>query len=197
MHRRLDRKTFVTTLGAAGLGLGLAVRAGAAPVQAHDQATPAAEADQSAGPLDARLQTQTRFYADFTAALANQLRASSADAVDAAVRKALMAVLDARRTSGELTYGQAEALKTLIATTPAPLDPGPLGPALLGFHPGMGGGVMHDQGDMNAGGMMPSGAGGMADDMARGQHGGDMHGGGMPGSAMSGMGGMADGGMPA
>jgi hypothetical protein len=96
-----------------------------------------------------------------------------------------MAVIDARHTSGEVTYGQAEALKTLIATTPAPLGPGPLGPALLGFHPGMaGGGMMHDQGDMNVGGM----------------HGGNTEGGGMRGGVMSGMdgmGGMQGGDMPA
>ena len=65
-------------------------------------------------------------YAEFTAALADELGTPSSDEVDAAIRVAMMTVVDARVDEGLLTAGQAEALKTLIATSDVPLGPGPM-----------------------------------------------------------------------
>ena len=138
MNGRLNRKAFVTTLGAAGLGLGMAA-AGGPPAMAQESATPAAapaldpSAPHSMGPLDEWMQMRTEFYQDFTAALADELGGTNADEVDAAIRKAMMTVIDSRKDDGTLTYGQAEALKTLVATSDAPLGPG----MMFGGPPGM------------------------------------------------------------
>jgi len=79
-------------------------------------------------------------------------------------------VIDAWYSNGRMTYGQAEALKTLIATTPAPIGPGPLGLVLFGsaeggMHPGMEGmaGGMHGGGMEGCmhGAAMPPGQRGM------------------------------------
>jgi hypothetical protein len=135
---RLNRKAFVTTLGAAGLGLGMAA-AGGRSAMAQERATPAADpaldpsAQHSMGPLDERMQMRTAFYQDFTGALADELGGTNADEVDAAIRKAMMTVIDSRKDDGMLTYGQAEALKTLVATSDAPLGPG----MMFGGPPGM------------------------------------------------------------
>lgn len=213
MHGRLDRKTFLTTLGAAGLGIGLTATTGARSALAHERA-PAGAPAGGMGPLDERLQQRESFYQDFTAALAEALRRaplngpepnqsgakptgqepagaasgqeganqggrgrsrtpadqsgaatpesgapqgsasphggqsnqgatrpsettpggmpSGADAVDAAIRQALMAMIDARQAQGGLTYGQAEAVKTLIATDMAPIAPAPFSLLWLG-----------------------------------------------------------------
>jgi len=202
MNERLNRKAFVTTLGAAGLGLGLtAAGSGPGAALAKGQATPAADfgnsgdagAERGTGPLDERLQLRGQFYTDFTTALADALQRTSqgglqpsqsgvqpgqsgqggmqggtmptgVDVVDAAIRNALMAMIDAWQSNGRMTYGQAEALKTLIATSPAPIGPGPLGLVLFGSAEG----AMHPGGEGMAGGMH---GGGME---------GSMHGGTMP-----------------
>jgi len=65
-------------------------------------------------------------YAEFTAALADELGISNSDEVDAAIRVAMMTMVDARVDDGLLTAGQAEALKVLIATSDMPLSPGPM-----------------------------------------------------------------------
>jgi hypothetical protein len=65
-------------------------------------------------------------YAEFTAALADELGVGNSDEVDAAIRVAMMTVVDARVDDGLLTAEQAEALKILIATSDVPLGPGPM-----------------------------------------------------------------------
>ena len=136
MNRKhsLDRKTFMTALGTAGLGLGLIVTtAGSASnVMAQEAATPALAQEESA-PADGEVRDQLRsgemreeLYAEFTAALADELGIGNSDEVDAAIRVAMMTVVDARVDDGLLTAGQAEALKVLIATSDAPLGPGPM-----------------------------------------------------------------------
>jgi hypothetical protein len=130
----LDRKTFVTTLGAAGLGLGLIVTTAGSPanVMAQDVATPAPTQEESVAE-DGEIRDQLRsgemreeLYAEFTTALASELGIGNSDEVDAAIRVAMMTVVDARVDDGLLTAGQAEALKTLIATSDVPLGPGPM-----------------------------------------------------------------------
>jgi hypothetical protein len=69
---------------------------------------------------------RTELYAEFTAALADELGIGDANEVDAAIRVAMMTVVDARVDDGLLTVGQAEALKTLIATSDVPLGLGPM-----------------------------------------------------------------------
>jgi hypothetical protein len=130
----LDRKGFVSALGTAGLGLGLiAAAAGGVPgALAQDAATPALAQDESEaaeGEVRERLRSsemREELYAEFTAALADELGIGNSDEVDAAIRVAMMTVVDARVDDGLLTAGQAEALKTLIATSDVPLGPGPI-----------------------------------------------------------------------
>ena len=136
MNRKysLDRKTFVSTLGVAGLGLGLiVVTAGNTPnVVAQEVSTPTTAQEESTAE-DGEVRDQLRsgemreeLYAEFTAALASELGIGNSDEVDAAIRVAMMTVVDARVDDGLLTAGQAEALKTLIATSDVPLGPGPM-----------------------------------------------------------------------
>jgi hypothetical protein len=113
--------------------------AGGRSAMAQESATPAADpaldpsAQHSMGPLDERFQMRAQFYQDFTGALADELGGTNADEIDAAIRKAMMSVIDSRKDDGTLTYGQAEALKTLVATSDAPLGPG----MMFGGPPGM------------------------------------------------------------
>jgi hypothetical protein len=222
MHGRLDRKTFMTTLGAAGLGLGMTVATGGVRSTLAHERPPGGEE-----PLDELLRQREAFYQDFTAALAEALRRpslngqesnqsgatpssqeqgggthgqsgrdrgrmpasqsgaavpssasegeppqrngspgqggarpsettqggapSDADAVDAAIRQAIMAVIDARQTQGGLTYGQAEALKTLVATDTAPIAPGPISLLWLGAHASGAADGQMEQGNRQAG----------------------------------------------
>jgi hypothetical protein len=138
----LDRKGFVTTLGIAGLGLGLIVTAagGAPGTLAQEASTPAVAQEEAAtgeGDVRERLRSgelREELYAEFTAALADELGIGNSDEVDAAIRVAMMTVVDARVDDGLLTAGQAEALKVLIATSDVPLGPGPMfGPPLGAF----------------------------------------------------------------
>ena len=130
----LDRKAFVTMLGTAGLGLGLIMAAagGAPGALAQNASTPALAQDESGsgeGGVRERLRSdemRTELYAEFTAALADELGIGNSDEVDAAIRVAMMTVVDTRVDDGLLTAGQAEALKTLIATSDVPLGPGPM-----------------------------------------------------------------------
>ena len=168
MNKRLDRKAFVTTLGAAGLGLGLTA-AGGGPGAALAHAHPMPYSRFRYGAW----YWATRRTAAAAGAVLHGLHGSAGrsvaghepgrsckgamqggqggmqggnmptgvDVVDAAIRNAIMAVIDAWHSNGHLTYGQAEALKTLIATSPAPIGPGPLGLVLFGstegaMHPG-------------------------------------------------------------
>lgn len=192
MKRYLNRKSFVTTLGAAGLGLGLAVGAVGAPPTAmaqdngtedgpvlfqdgesvdglqdgelkdiliallQEEAGATAVADdgevkdvvfqrlqddgekvliQGPGEFDpaALGEKRAELYAEFTQALADELGISDADQVDAAIRIAMMSVVDARVDEGLLTEGKAEALKFLIATSDVPVPAMGMG----GHHGGM------------------------------------------------------------
>src|SRR5918993_1807376 len=133
----LDRKKFMTALGTAELGLGLiATTAGSASnVMAQEATTPALAQEAEEGELRDELRSgemREELYEEFTAALADELGISGPDEVDAAIRVAMMTVVDARVDDGFLTAGQAEALKTLIATSDVPLGPG----AMFGPPPG-------------------------------------------------------------
>jgi hypothetical protein len=130
----LDRKALVTTLGTAGLGLGLivATTSGAPGASAQETSTPVVAQDESgSGEDDVRVRLRSdemreELYAEFTTALADELGIGNADEVDAAIRVAMMTLVDARVDDGLLTAGQAEALKVLIATSDVPLGPGPM-----------------------------------------------------------------------
>ncbi len=131
---RLDRNAFVTMLGTAGLGLGLIVAtAGGVPAAlAQEASTPALAQDETESE-ESEVQVRVRsdevreeLYAEFTAALADELGIGNADEIDAAIRVAMMTVVDTRVDEGLLTVGQAEALKTLIATSDVPLGPSPM-----------------------------------------------------------------------
>ena len=128
----VNRKGFLTALGAAGLGLGVTVASGGArTVLAQEESTPAAGQGEP-GPFEEHIEQRKQFYADFTAALATELGVASGDEVDGAIRVALMAVVDQHVADGDLTAGKAEAIKVLIATSDVPLGPGMMGMA----HPG-------------------------------------------------------------
>ena len=99
---------------------------------AQDTAAPAlAQNDSRSGEGEGREslrsgQIRKEVYAEFTAALADELGIDKSDDVDAAIRVAMMTVVDSRVDDGLLTAGQGEALKTLIATSEVPLGPGPM-----------------------------------------------------------------------
>ncbi len=130
------RKSFMTTLGVSGLALGMMVGGAPAALAQDEVATPpaaaaeaAAEAEAAGGPRADHLAQREELYADFTAALAAELGIASGDEVDAAIRAAMMTVIDQQEAEGLLTYGQAEALKILVATSDVPL-----GPSMMGGH---------------------------------------------------------------
>ncbi len=153
MSTPVSRKSFLTSLGAAGVGAGLLRFAPAAAAQdtdddSRDEVEPGEWEDK-----------RTEMYAAFTEALATELGDTTADDVDAAIRKAIMSLIDAHVSDEELTRGQAEALKVIVATTDAPIMPGFMG---MGMGPGPGMGMMH-------GGMMGGGHGGHGEGTGRGR----------------------------
>lgn len=135
MSQSLSRKTFVTSLGAAGLGLGLMLR-GATGAGAQDAAetVPALPAVPARPDFEEFGEKRAELYKAFTTALASEIGGgATSDTVDAAVRKAVMTVIDEQISDEGLTSGQAEALKVLVATSDAPI-----GPTMLFMgHPGM------------------------------------------------------------
>jgi hypothetical protein len=109
----LDRKALVPTLCTAGLGLGLivATTGGTPGASAQETSTPVvARGESGSGEGDVRVRLRSdemreELYAEFTAALADELGIANADEVDAAIRI---------------------AMKVLIATSDVPLGPGPM-----------------------------------------------------------------------
>ena len=139
MSTTVSRKSFLTSLGAAGVGAGLlrfAPSAAAQDTNDDDRDEPGGMMEQ--GDWEGM---RTQVYADFTEALATELGNTSADDVDAAIRKAIMSLIDAHVSDTELTTGQAEALKVIVATTDVPIMPGFMG---MGLGPGPG--MMHGGG---------------------------------------------------
>jgi len=132
VNRYLTRKTFVTALGAAGLGLSMTVSAlgGVPGALAQD-----ADATPSATELRERFQPgemRAEFYTAFTAALGAEL-GSDAAAIDTAIRGALATVIDGFQSDDLVTPGQATALKSLVASLDAPVGPG----GMMGMRGGM------------------------------------------------------------
>jgi hypothetical protein len=129
----VNRKTFVTTLGAAGFGF-VAAAHQAPLVLAQEESTKDENTDDAEQPFEEALAHRKEVYAQFTADLAKELGVADGDKVDAAIRKAMMSVIDAQVTDQHLTYGQAEALKTLVATADVPIAPGFIhGPMMASF----------------------------------------------------------------
>lgn len=123
MSGAINRKAFVTALGAAGLGLGMTLTGAGRSQVALAQDTTPPEAPEGAEPLEQRFEERKQLYAEFTAALANELSIAGADDVDAGIRKAIMSVIDGQVGDGTVTAGQAEALKSLVATSEVPFAP--------------------------------------------------------------------------
>ena len=138
MSNTVSRKSFLTSLGAAGVGAGLQRFAPSAAAQdTDDDSRDEPEGMSEPGEWEAE---RTQMYTDFTEALATELGGTTADDVDAAIRKAIMSLIDAHISEDELTKGQAEALKVIVATTDVPITPGFMG---MGLGPGPGMGMMH------------------------------------------------------
>lgn len=140
MNRYLSRKSFVTSLGAAGIGLAAATAGHAPSAMAQESDSEPAE-----GMMEDFGAKRVELYNAFTAALATELNVASADEVDGAIRIAIMAVIDGEVGDEGLTAGQAEALKVLVATSDVPIPAMALGagPHMFmakghGFGPGMG-----------------------------------------------------------
>lgn len=154
MSTTVSRKSFLTSLGAAGVGAGLLRFAAPTAAQdADDDSRDETDGWADAGDWD---EMQSKLYADFTGALATELGNTTADDVDAAIRKAIMSLIDAHVADDELTKGQAEALKVIVATTDVPILPGFMGMG-MGFGPGMGmmHGGLHGEHGMGPAGMGP------------------------------------------
>lgn len=138
MNTTVSRKSFLTSLGAAGVGAGLLRFTSPATAQDTDDDS-RDEPEGTVEPGDWE-DMRTEMYADFTEALAAELGNTTADDVDAAIRTAIMSLIDAHVSDDELTRGQAEALKVIVATTDVPIVPGFMGMG-IGMGPGMG--MMH------------------------------------------------------
>ena len=176
MNTPVSRKSFLTSLGAAGVGAGLLRFA--PPAFAQDTDDDGGDDPASAMEPGEWEDKRIEMYAAFTEALATELGDTTADDVDGAIRKAIMSLIDDHVSEDELTRGQAEALKVIVATMDVPIMPGFMGMG-MGPGPGMGMGMMH--GGMMHGGMMPGGM------MPGGMGSGDMmHGDMMPGGMGSG-----------
>lgn len=158
MTRYLDRKSFVTTLGAAGLGLGLTAATLGRTPSVMAQAQDALTEEGPAGEFVDFREKKIELYNAFTAALAEELGIASADEVDGAIRIAMMAVIDDQVSDSDegLTAGQAEAMKSLVASSDVPfgalaMGAGPKmfvtrgrggpGSGMHGHHDGFGGGM--------------------------------------------------------
>ena len=161
-----NRKRFVTTLGVAGLGLGLLAGTAGTPlalaqshqapgieqqVLQHDEGTLDLSDEELRDLLIQLLQEREQgqaqagavtlqgeetggvflmagdheslrveAYHEFTQALADELGIDDADAVDAAIRAAMMATVDANTV---LSKSGAEEQKALIAAADAPIGP--------------------------------------------------------------------------
>jgi hypothetical protein len=132
-HSR-GRKALVATLGTVGLGLGLIIATpSGAPGALAQEVTVPTMAQHESGSGEDEVRERLRFeeireelYKEFTTALADELGISDSDEVDAAIRVAMMTMVDARVDDGLFTAGQAEALKVVIATSDVPLGPGPM-----------------------------------------------------------------------
>lgn len=140
MSTPVSRKSFLTSLGAAGVGAGLLrFTPSAAAQDTDDDSRDDPEGMMQPGDWEAK---RTEMYAAFTEALATELGNTTADDVDAAIRTAIMSLIDAHVSDTELTKGQAEALKVIVATTDVPIMPGFMGMGMgMGMGPGMG--MMH------------------------------------------------------
>jgi hypothetical protein len=129
----MNRKAFVTTIGAAGIGFVAAARQSPLAM-AQEEDTTGENADEAGKPFEEALAHRKEMYAQFTTDLAKELGVADGDKVDAAIRKAMMTVIDAQVDDKDLTYGQAEALKTLVATADVPIAPGFIhGPMMATF----------------------------------------------------------------
>ncbi len=173
MSQTLNRKSFVTKVAGTGLGLGFMASAlGAAPIaRAQEESTTLPAVAVQPG-MEEFGQKRAELYNEFTAALAAELGNASADDIDAAIRKAMMKVIDDQVSADGLTKGQAEALKLLVATSDAPLGPGPM---FMGGHGPMGRGGMWEHGpaDGRMGPGQHGGRGGMKGEDAWGPGSGD------------------------
>jgi hypothetical protein len=164
----------LTTIGATALGI--AVLSGGAPaVQnafAQEATTPTVQTqEENPTPIDHEQQRiefeaeRAEAYDSFIAALAAELGNDEA-AVDAAVRTALKAQVDALQTAGDLDAERAAAAKAVIDVSEAPLFSGfggrggMMGPGGPGEHGGFkghgprGGGAGERWGDEAPGGAM-------------------------------------------
>ena len=139
MSTSVSRKSFLTSLGAAGIAASLLHFSSPAAAQDTDDDTrdePEPEGMMEPGNWE---DMRTELYADFAEALATELGGTTADDVDATIRTAIMSLIDAQISDEGLTRGQAEALKVIVATTDVPIMPGFMG---MGLGPGMGMGMM-------------------------------------------------------
>ena len=158
MSTTVSRKSFLTSLGAAGVGAGLLRFAPSAAAQdTDDDSRDEPEGGEGMVEPEDWEARRAEVYAAFTEALATELGDTTADDVDAAIRKAIMSLVDAHVSDDELTRGQAEALKVIVATTDVPIMPGFMG---MGLGPGPG--MMHGSG-------MHGGHGGHGDGMGNGR----------------------------
>jgi hypothetical protein len=143
MSTPVSRKSFLASLGAAGIGAGLLRFA--PPVAAQDTDDDSRDAPEGGLADGTREDAHVELYAAFTEALAAELGDTTADEVDAAIRKAIMSLIDTHVSEAGLTSGQAEALKVIVATTDTPILPGFMGMG-PGMHAGFGHGMHHGHG---------------------------------------------------
>jgi hypothetical protein len=93
---------------------------GALAFQGHEDATDVVIAHRQGGDGGGHEDLRVEAYNEFTQALADELGIDDPDEVDAAIRSAMMSVVD---SNVGLTKETAEAQKALIATADVPIGP--------------------------------------------------------------------------
>ncbi len=145
------------TIFAGAAGLGLATLVGGSLVGAQDTpalGTPVASTDIGTDADEATLRAKFEAeagarYDNFVTRLAGNLSISDSAEVDTAIRTTLMSLVDARLEAGEISANDADAARTAIADSPAPL----IGIFLTGRRDGPGGFGGRGRGGMGAPGM--------------------------------------------
>ena len=129
------------TIFAGAAGLGLATLVGGSLVRAQEtptDGTPDASSDTTTDEATLREEIEAEAgarYDDFVSRLAANLSISDTTGVDTAIRTTLTDLVDARLEAGEISANDADAARTAITDSPAPL----MGIFLAGHGDGQGG----------------------------------------------------------
>lgn len=108
-------------VGAAGIGLASIVGGSLVHAQTTPEAGDATPTDETTPEQTDRSAEAAARYDDFVSKLATNLGNTDPTAVDTAIRTSLTTIVDERLAAGEISANDADAAKTAIASSPAPI----------------------------------------------------------------------------